>query len=62
MPWLKDDISETGIKAVKGLKVSLDPGNIMNPGKIIPPDGNEINWGLSKGDIEKFESGINAGG
>ncbi len=62
MPWLKDDISETGIKAVKGLKVSLDPGNIMNPGKIIPPDGAEINWGLSKSDIEKFESGINADG
>ena len=62
MPWLKDDISETGIKAVKGLKVSLDPGNIMNPGKIIPPNDTEINWGLSKGDIEKFESGFNAGG
>ena len=62
MPWIKDDISETGMKAVKGLKVSLDPRNIMNPGKIIPPDGKEINWGLSKGDIEKFESGINAGG
>jgi alkyldihydroxyacetonephosphate synthase len=55
MPWIKDDISETGIKAVKGLKSALDPDNVMNPGKIIPENGSPINWGLNKEDIEKLE-------
>ena len=55
MPWIKDDISETGIKAVKGLKSALDPNNVMNPGKIIPENGSPINWGLNKEDIEKLE-------
>jgi alkyldihydroxyacetonephosphate synthase len=55
MPWIKDDISETGIKAVKGLKSALDPYNVMNPGKIVPKNDSQINWGLNKEDIEKLE-------
>lgn len=34
LPWLLDDISATGAKAVQALKVGLDPGNIMNPGRL----------------------------
>lgn len=41
MPWMKDEISAAGIEAISGVKTSLDPNNIMNPGKIIP---NEITW------------------
>ncbi|OGU70301.1 MAG: hypothetical protein A2V93_11385 [Ignavibacteria bacterium RBG_16_34_14] len=59
MPWIKDDISETGIKAVRGLKYSLDPNNIMNPDKIIPPLEKPFNWGLEKKDLEKLENGYN---
>jgi alkyldihydroxyacetonephosphate synthase len=60
MPWIKEDISETGIKAVRGLKAGLDPANIMNPGKIIPPDEKPIDWGLNREDIEKLQNLIEA--
>lgn len=36
LPWIQDEISETGVKAIQGLKLILDPNGIMNPGKIIP--------------------------
>lgn len=36
MPWLEEDISITGIQAVRGLKRGLDPSGIMNPGKLFP--------------------------
>lgn len=36
LPWIQEEISETGIKAIQGLKSKLDPHGIMNPGKIIP--------------------------
>jgi alkyldihydroxyacetonephosphate synthase len=36
LPWLTEDISETGVKAVAALKRGLDPGNIMNPGRLQP--------------------------
>jgi alkyldihydroxyacetonephosphate synthase len=58
MPWIKDDISETGIKAVRGLKKSLDPNNIMNPDKIIPPLEKPFDWGLQKEYLEKIENGL----
>lgn len=35
-PWIEQEISCTGIEAVKALKQGLDPKQIMNPGKIIP--------------------------
>jgi alkyldihydroxyacetonephosphate synthase len=61
IPWIKEDISETGIKAIKGLKEGLDPYNIMNPGKIIPADEKKFDWGLKKEDIEKLQSLIDPG-
>jgi alkyldihydroxyacetonephosphate synthase len=54
MPWIKDDISETGIRAVRGLKNSLDPNNIMNPDKIIPSIEKPFNWGLEKVDFKNI--------
>jgi len=53
MPWIKEDISETGIKAVRGLKHALDPNNIMNPDKIIPPYERVPDRGLEKAGNEK---------
>lgn len=53
MPWIKDDISETGIKAVRGLKKALDPNNIMNPDKIIPPLEKPFDWGLNMEILQK---------
>lgn len=34
-PWIQDDISALGVKAVQALKNNLDPQAIMNPGKIV---------------------------
>jgi alkyldihydroxyacetonephosphate synthase len=60
-PWIKDDISETGLKAVKALKAGLDPGNIMNPGKIIPSENPLDKWGLKEEEIKYFShAGIGA--
>lgn len=36
LPWMKQEISPTGVQALRALKSSLDPKNIMNPGKLIP--------------------------
>jgi len=52
IPWIKDDISETGIKAVRGLKNALDPNNIMNPDKIVPSLDKPLDWGLQITDFE----------
>ena len=62
LPWLEEDISTTGVKVVKGLKQTLDPNNIMNPGKIIPPKKNpqektQQDWSgslNSQSDLETF--------
>lgn len=35
MPWIEEDISATGMRALQGIKMMLDPKGIMNPGKII---------------------------
>lgn len=37
LPWLTADISPAGIRAVSAVKQGLDPGNIMNPGRLRPP-------------------------
>ena len=55
LPWIKDDISETGIKAVQALKDGLDPKGVMNPGKIIPPSDAIEKWGLSRKAICYFD-------
>jgi alkyldihydroxyacetonephosphate synthase len=36
LPWLATDISPLGVKAVAAIKQGLDPGNIMNPGRLQP--------------------------
>jgi alkyldihydroxyacetonephosphate synthase len=36
LPWLAADISPLGVEAVAALKRGLDPGNIMNPGRLRP--------------------------
>ncbi|HTS10977.1 MAG TPA: FAD-binding oxidoreductase [Candidatus Limnocylindrales bacterium] len=36
LPWLTADISPLGIRAVAALKQGLDPGNILNPGRLQP--------------------------
>lgn len=33
-PWLVQELGETGMKAVEGIKQALDPGDTMNPGKL----------------------------
>lgn len=37
-PWLKQEIGETGLKALQGLKTTLDPKNISNPCKLMQND------------------------
>jgi alkyldihydroxyacetonephosphate synthase len=36
LPWLAEDISPTGVRAVAAIKSGLDPANIMNPGRLQP--------------------------
>ncbi|MGB8989202.1 MAG: FAD-linked oxidase C-terminal domain-containing protein, partial [Candidatus Sulfotelmatobacter sp.] len=36
LPWLTDDISPVGVIAVAAIKGGLDPGNVMNPGRLRP--------------------------
>jgi alkyldihydroxyacetonephosphate synthase len=41
-PWMENEISRTGIAALAGLKGALDPSGLLNPGKLIPPDGDPL--------------------
>ena len=56
LPWVEEDLSPTGLKAVKALKDGLDPNGIMNPGKIIPSENPLADWGLSEEAINKIKS------
>ncbi len=44
LPWLAADISLLGVKAVAGIKHALDPGNIMNPGRLQPSPDPFAEW------------------
>jgi len=44
LPWLAADISPLGVKAVAALKQGLDPGNIMNPGRLRPSPDTLEEW------------------
>jgi len=44
LPWLAADISETGVKAVAALKRGLDPGSVMNPGRLAPARDAMAEW------------------
>lgn len=37
MKYLEEELGQEALKAMGTIKVALDPNNIMNPGKIIPP-------------------------
>jgi alkyldihydroxyacetonephosphate synthase len=54
LPWIEEDISPVGMKAVKALKDGLDPKGVMNPGKIIPGDHPLKEWGLTEEAIQSF--------
>ena len=54
LPWVEEDVSPTGLKAVQAVKEGLDPRGIMNPGKIIPPTDPLKAWGLSDEALGRF--------
>ena len=56
LPWVEEDLSSTGLKAVKALKNGLDPNGIMNQGKIIPSENPLTDWGLSEEAINRIKS------
>ena len=55
LPWIEEDLSPAGVKAVKAIKDGLDPNGVMNPGKIIPGDDPLREWGISDEAIQSFE-------
>jgi alkyldihydroxyacetonephosphate synthase len=44
LPWLASDISDVGLKAIAAIKRGLDPGNIMNPGRLQPSKHPFAEW------------------
>ncbi len=54
LPWIEEDISPTGVKAVQALKDGLDPKGVMNPGKIIPGENPIKEWGLNEEAFQSF--------
>jgi alkyldihydroxyacetonephosphate synthase len=44
LPWLTDDISPVGVMAVAAIKGGLDPGNVMNPGRLRPSAAPFEDW------------------
>jgi alkyldihydroxyacetonephosphate synthase len=44
LPWLTDDISPVGVRAVAAIKDGLDPDNIMNPGRLRPSAAPFEDW------------------
>ena len=44
LPWLTDDISPVGVMAVAAIKGGLDPGNVMNPGRLRPSTSSFEEW------------------
>jgi alkyldihydroxyacetonephosphate synthase len=35
-PWMREEVGDTGVDALRALKAQLDPTGIMNPGKLLP--------------------------
>ncbi len=44
LPWLADEISTLGVQAIAAIKRSLDPANIMNPGRLQPSQNPFDDW------------------
>jgi alkyldihydroxyacetonephosphate synthase len=55
LPWIAEDVSVTGLAAVRALKEGLDPLTIMNPGKILPSERPLEAWGLCEAAISAFD-------
>jgi alkyldihydroxyacetonephosphate synthase len=34
-PWMRDEVGDTGLAALRALKAELDPAGVMNPGKLL---------------------------
>ncbi len=54
LPWIEEDLSPAGVKAVKAIKDGLDPNGVMNPGKVIPGEDPLREWGISDEAIQSF--------
>ena len=37
-PYMRAEVGETGLAALRAVKERLDPAGIMNPGKLLPED------------------------
>jgi alkyldihydroxyacetonephosphate synthase len=35
-PFMEQEIGETGLQALRGIKAALDPAGVLNPGKLLP--------------------------
>lgn len=44
LPWLADEISRLGVRTIAAIKQSLDPSNIMNPGRLQPSQNPFEDW------------------
>ena len=44
LPWLTADISPVGVMAIAAIKGGLDPGNVMNPGRLRPSTAPFEEW------------------
>ena len=36
-PYAREALGDAAVVAIRALKSALDPANIMNPGKVVPP-------------------------
>ncbi len=36
-PWMREEVGEVSIRALQAVKKAMDPADIMNPGKLLPP-------------------------
>ncbi len=59
LPWMKEDVSATGVRALQALKNGLDPAGVMNPGKLIPTGQTLQQWGLEAADVNEFDRQLN---
>jgi len=41
VPFMSKQFDETSLKLLRSMKRTLDPKNICNPGKLLPPEGKE---------------------
>lgn len=37
-PWMEKEVGAAGLRMLRGLKRELDPGNVLNPGRLLPPE------------------------